>query len=180
MLEDWTPTARAFLERGLPMTITTNMAKRFTDEEVDVLSRFRSIEVSCDTSDAHLLARLRRGVRLERIEDNLARIRRACRDDFRGEPYLQISCTLTDLVVPGLPDLVRWAAAQGVHAVGLVNLVRHPDPPGAIAIKHPAEVDPRGAQRKIEEARAVAGELEIDFHTEPGLGDALEVALACR
>jgi MoaA/NifB/PqqE/SkfB family radical SAM enzyme len=175
MLPYWTGVTRQLLEHGLPLTLTTNLAKRMSDDEVDVLSRFRALKVSVDTTDAELQGRLRRNVRLERIEETLRRVVERCRADYRDLPYIQISCTVVDSVVGGLPDLVRWSVAQGAHGLGLVNLVRHPDPPDAMPILHPAEVDAAAALAKIEESRALATELGLDFETEPGLMESLEV-----
>ena len=176
VLPDWTRAVRVLLDRGFPVTLTTNLAKRFSEEEIEVLTRFRSLEISCDSADAGLLAELRRGVWLEVVEENLARVLKAAREGYRDPPYLNISCTLTDVAVPGLPDLVRWAAAQGAHAVGLVNVECYPVPPGAIRFRHPAEADPEEARARISQARELAADLGLNLTIEPGLSDALKGA----
>src|SRR6187549_200694 len=71
MLKHWTHVTRKLLDQGLPLTLTSNFAKRMSDDEIDVLSRFRALKISIDSTDATLLDELRRGVKLERLEDNL-------------------------------------------------------------------------------------------------------------
>ena len=41
MLAHWTSVAKRLLAEGLPLTLTTNLAKRMSDEECDVLGRLR-------------------------------------------------------------------------------------------------------------------------------------------
>ncbi|MCK6446438.1 MAG: radical SAM protein [Planctomycetes bacterium] len=172
MLPHWTKTAKLLLERGFAVTTNSNFAKEFSDDEIDVLSRFRSLEISCDIADAELLPRVRRGCRLERIEANLARIVATCEREFRELPHLNISATLTDLTMHGLPDLVRWAHARRCHALEVVNLERYPAPPGGLAWRHPSEADPERMLALIEEARGVARELGFTFRVQQGLIDA--------
>lgn len=178
MLPHWTRTARLLMERGFAVTTNSNFAKQFSDEEIDVLSRFRSLEISCDIADPELLPRVRRGCRLERIESNIARVIAACRRDFRELPHLNISATLTDLTMHGLPDLVRWAIAQGAHAMEVVNLERYPAPPGVIEWKHPSEADPARMLALIEESRAIAEPAGFVFRVQQGLIDACLLAVA--
>jgi MoaA/NifB/PqqE/SkfB family radical SAM enzyme len=180
MLRHWAAAARTLLARGLPLTITSNFAKRFGDEEIEVLARFRALKISVDSADAALLEELRRGVRLERVEQNMARIVQHCRATFREPPFLHISCTLTDANVPGLCELVRWSVRHEAQALALVNLVRHPDTPGALPVRHPAEVDPAAALAQIERAGALARELGLRFDVDAGLADALQEGLRCR
>lgn len=176
MLAHWTGVAKRLLAEGLPLTLTTNLAKRMSDEECDVLGRLRSLKVSLDSADAELLEKLRRGVRLARVEDNLARIFERCREQRRDPPFLQLSCAASDVAVEGLPDLVRWAAAHGARSVDLVNFVRHEAPPDTLPLRHPSAGDPRRALARLEEARSVAADLGLAMSVEQGLIDALEDA----
>ncbi|MEY2806672.1 MAG: radical SAM protein [Planctomycetia bacterium] len=175
MLRDWTRVARLLLDRGLTVTITSNFAKRFSDEEIDTLARFRAVKISVDTTDADLQFQLRRGLKLDKLTDNLDRLVAYCEANFIEKPFLHISCTITHLNMPLVPDLVRWTHARKAHALALVNLVRHPDVEGAVKILHPSEVDPLGALRAIDEAQIIADELGVRFDMEPGLVDSLEV-----
>jgi hypothetical protein len=108
----------------------------------------------------------------------MCRVIEHCRDRGRDLPFLQISCTLSDVVVPGLRDLVHWSASHGAHGIGFVNLVRHEQPPGTIAYRHPSEVDPAGALAELREARRLGHELGLEIRVVPGLEDSLKDA--CR
>jgi len=178
MLAHWTQVARRLLGEGLALTLTTNLAKRMSDEECDVLGRLRALKVSLDSADAQTLEKLRRGVRLARVEENLARIFERCREQRRDPPFVQLSCAASDVAVEGLPDLVRWAAAHGARSVDLVNFVRHDAPPDTLPLRHPSLGDPRRALARLDEARAVAADLGLSMSVEQGLIDALEDACA--
>ena len=181
MLRDWAQTARKLAERGLALTITSNLAKSFDDGEIDVLSRMQAVKISIDSADEVSLARLRRGAKLHIIESNLQRIVQRCRDEFRELPYLHLSCTVTDVNVSHLADLVRWAHRQHAHAVGLLNLVRYPQVAGAIPTRHPVEVDAAAARRHVADAQRAADELGIRFDMEPGFVESLrEAGDPCR
>jgi MoaA/NifB/PqqE/SkfB family radical SAM enzyme len=178
MLPGWEKSAQLLMQRGFAVTTNSNFMKRYSDEEIDTLSRFRSLEISVDTCDPELLPVVRRGVRLDRVEESMARIVAACEDDCRELPYLNISCTLTDLCIDGVPDLVRWAVKHRAHAMEVVNLERYPTPAKAEAFMHPSEADPARTLAKLGEARAVAAELGLIFRVQQGLIDACEGALA--
>lgn len=178
MLADWVQSAKTLLGRGFAVTTNTNLAKEFSDEEIDTLSRFRSLEISCDIADAEILGRVRRGVRLDRIENAMDRIVAACERDFRDLPHLAISCTLTDHCIDGLPELVRWAVRHRAHSMEVVNLERYPSPSEKITFLHPSEADPARTLKRIAEARQVAEELGFVFRVQQGLIDACEVALS--
>ena len=62
------------IEHKIPLHIISNLTLSFSDEEIDTLSRFRDIEVSCDTADPELFARIRRGGTLKSLESNIRRI----------------------------------------------------------------------------------------------------------
>jgi len=143
-----------------------------------VLGRMRSLKVSLDTADAELLEKLRRGVRMARLEENLARVLERCRDQRREPPFVQISCAASDVAVEGLPDLVRWASAHGARSVDLVNFVAYEAPPDTLPLCHPSVADPRRALARLCEARSLAAELGLAMSVEQGLIDSLEAACA--
>lgn len=178
MLPGWVELARLLTESGVPVTLTSNLARPYESRELEALSRLMRLTVSCDSSDPALYARLRRGGRLEQLEQNLDAIRGAAR--VRGErgPRIAINCTFSHLVVAGLPELVRWAARKDLDAVALTNLVVYPGLPGKLVLRHPAQVDPLGTQRSVAEARRIARELGLDFYTMGGLDEDLERAAA--
>ncbi|MCC7012042.1 MAG: radical SAM protein [Planctomycetes bacterium] len=178
MLPGWVELARLLTESGVPVTLTSNLARPYESRELEALSRLMRLTVSCDSSDPALYARLRRGGRLEQLEANLDAIRNAARARGERGPRIAINCTFSHLVVAGLPELVRWAARKDLDAVALTNLVVYPGLPGKLVLRHPAQVDPLGTQRSVAEAQRIARELGLDFYTMGGLDEDLERAAA--
>ncbi len=178
IIKGWERIASALVDERITVSLTTNLSRRFREEEIDAISRMRSVTVSCDTSDPELFAELRRGSRLERVEENLVQVQTAARSQGRVPPYLALNCTFVDRVVDGLPDLVRWGAARGIQCVSVTNLVVYPDSPSGPACRHPADVDPSRALERLEEARRTALDLGLDFNVMDGLREVLEEAQA--
>ncbi len=170
IVKGWAQMARDLVERGCPLSITTNLAKRLNDDEVDVLSEFALITVSCDSADPEVFAELRHGGKLEKVEENLRRIFEACERHPERRPYVGINCVLSDKNVEGLPDLVAWAADRGCASVSLTHLVIH-DALIENAPAHPGTVD--GAAESVERSRRLAEERGIDFNVMGGLADAI-------
>lgn len=173
IVRNWEVLARELMEDGHRLSLTSNLAIPLRDEELAVISRMERVTVSLDTSDPDLLARLRRGSRLEKIEANLRRIREGER-----RPYVAINCTFTDQVMEGLPALVEWAAAHDLQCVALTNLVEYPTIDPGMVVRHPAEADPVRALALVRQARERATQLGLDFHAMDGLQELLVEASA--
>jgi len=178
LVRGWQLLAREFLRRGLPLSLTTNLSKKFSAEEINVLCELTRITVSCDTTDPELFAKLRRGSKLDAMERNLRAIVDTCRARKRQQPYIALNCTVMQQNIGGLVDVVRWALAHKISCVSLVNLVRYPPLEGVMTPQHPADVDPQGALEKIAEARRVAREEGLDFNSMGGLETELRAALS--
>jgi MoaA/NifB/PqqE/SkfB family radical SAM enzyme len=178
LVRGWQLLAREFLRRGLPLSLTTNLSKKFSAEEINVLCELTRITVSCDTTDPELFAKLRRGSKLDAMERNLRAIVDTCRNRKRQQPYIALNCTVMQQNIGGLVDVVRWAIAHEISCVSLVNLVRYPPLEGVMTPQHPADVDPQGALEKIAEARRVAREEGLDFNSMGGLETELKAALS--
>jgi MoaA/NifB/PqqE/SkfB family radical SAM enzyme len=169
LVRGWHLLAREFLRRGLPLSLTTNLSKRLSFDELQVLCEFSRITVSCDTTDPELFAKLRRGSRLDAVQRNLKSIVDTSRSRKRQKPYIALNCTVMQETIGGLVELVRWAARHGVSCVSLTNLVRYPALRGVMVPTHPADVDPSGALEKLEDARRAASTAGLDFNIMGGL-----------
>ncbi len=170
VLRRWTKLASSAIERGLPLSITTNLAKRLTDVEARLLSEFTHITVSCDTPDPETYAQLRRGGRLERIEENLEKLRRANARHPERRPYLAVNAVLSATTLGQLVDHVEWAAAQGAASLSLTHLVRH-EALDDLAPDHAKSIPDAAAT--VEAATRRAKELGLDFNVMGGLAEAL-------
>lgn len=114
IIKDWETYADRLADAGFRLHMTTNLAKRLTDAEIAVLSRFERILVSIDTVDAELLAQLRRGARLDMILANIAAIQYFA-NARRRNPQIAISCTVGDLSAPGILDMVDAMLGRGIR-----------------------------------------------------------------
>jgi molybdenum cofactor biosynthesis enzyme MoaA len=179
IVSGWHEFSRLLRDAGFAVEVTTNLSKVLAPEELVELSAMRSITMSCDTVDPELFARLRRPAKLERVEENVARLLSRLPPRGEGRPYLAINCTLNDRVVgiEGVQGLVRWASAREFDCVSLVNLVDYPSVDPNFPVRHPADVDPKAAIAEIEAARRLACELDVDFNVMGGLDFRLEEAL---
>lgn len=173
IVRDWERLARELLDDGHRLSLTSNLAIPLREIELQVIARMERVTVSLDTCDPELLAKLRRGSRLEKIEANLRRIREQARASGTLRPYVAINCTFTDRVVEGLPALVEWAAAHDLQCVALTNLVEYPDVDPSMPVRHPSETNPVRALEVVHLARERATQLGLDFHAMDGLQELL-------
>jgi MoaA/NifB/PqqE/SkfB family radical SAM enzyme len=121
-MSGWVEICRKLLAYRLPLVVTTNLAKNFTADEMDVMARLHTIMVSIDTADADLLKRMRRRVDLSRIVDNIQRIRATSARLDCPPPNFRFSCGLYDQNSLFVEDLARFAVSLDIKGVGFWNL----------------------------------------------------------
>jgi molybdenum cofactor biosynthesis enzyme MoaA len=160
MLPGWQQKVGGFVEH-FPVSMTTNLSKVYSEDELLTLARFKSINVSLDTADARALRQVRRSVDLDRIIANIALIReRAARIGAPG-PNLHIFCTVHDQNALHVEELARLAVSLKAHAVQFTRLVKYRDVEGATNV-HPvstmSEADRHKAREAIDGARALLEE----------------------
>lgn len=131
----WMSFCEPLLERGLRLTIISNLAKDFSAAEIGCLARFHAIQLSVDSADPLEVRTVRRKARLEHLLFNITRIRMAAREQQVRGPNIQFSCGVYDRNSAGLPDYARMAVAMKIHAVTFWNLVKYPDIPGAVNVQ---------------------------------------------
>ncbi len=115
----------------LRLRLISNFGREFKDSELDMLSRFDLVHVSCDTLDEQTYSWLRKGGRLPILLDNIRRLRERFSGDPGKDPKLAFNVTVTDMVVDKLEGLFRFAAANNmfVHLSALFVM------PGSISSK---------------------------------------------
>ncbi len=123
---DWVDICRPLLDGGLPLVMTTNLAKNYSQDELLALAQMDIIMVSIDTADAELLKRLRRRVDLRQIVTNINAIRATSIRVGRWGlgPAFEFSCGLYDQNSIVMEDFARFAVALGVQGVGFWNLTK--------------------------------------------------------
>ena len=177
MLAHWQDYCRLFFERGIGVRITSNFAKIFSDDEIDVLIHMQDITISIDTIDRAVLKSIRRRVDLRTILYNMQRVRLASVALDGRRPSFNWQCTLSDRVVFDLPAWVEMGLLNGVGTFTLCNLIEHKDLPEVLArenaplVRHVArmERDPLvAACASIRSAVARSREAGATFIIQPG------------
>ena len=105
----------------LRLRVISNFGKEFNDCELDTLARLDLVHISCDTLDADLYSRLRKGGRLPVLLENIRRLRKRFSGDPGRNPKLAFNITATDAIMDKLEGLFRFAAENGMF-VHMSNL----------------------------------------------------------
>jgi Radical SAM superfamily len=115
----WTQMCGRIIDRGFRPFIITNLAKNYSDEEVELLSRFSRIQVSLDSDDTELMRNIRKPARVEKIFDTLKRIRvAAVQRGARKRPEFTFSIGVYDPSIWTLEAFVgRIISNRSVKAV---------------------------------------------------------------
>lgn len=122
IVEGWTEVVLPLIDTGLPVGLTTNLAKDYSDEELGVLGRIHTIAVSIDTCDRELLRRMRRRVDVRQIVTNINRIRAAALD---RPPHFHFLSGLYDKNSPHLEEFARFAIALGVELMNFWQMGKY-------------------------------------------------------
>ena len=121
-LAGWDKICRSLLEQNLPLTLTTNLAKEYSEPELEVMARMKLIAVSIDSCDPDLVKRMRRKVDVRQIVMNIQMIRATALRLGDAPPSFGFSCGLYDQNSLHIENFARFAVALGVTSVGFWNL----------------------------------------------------------
>lgn len=117
MLPWWTEIAEPLLDSGYLLCLITNMKRKFTEHEVDILSRFVSISISCETSDPVMHRKIRRGGNLGNLVDNIRRIKN------KGTAvHLTLSAVCHNVFLDDALTFLDWAIDLGVKSMVVCNM----------------------------------------------------------
>lgn len=176
--KDWHRYCDTLLQHGLRLTITTNLAKNFSEAEIETLSRFALITISVDTVDPMLFAALRKGAKLGRILNNMKRIRECAEKDGRRAPELRWNCVVSSAVVSGLDRLVTAGCAAGVGGFVFTRYNEYghnvPGAPELLPVAEMPEHALPGAVASLQRAMRTAKALGAALRTEYGLMEQIE------
>ena len=150
----WDKIAAQLVACGIRVILTSNFAKRFSDEEVAVLSRLHHFYISIDSSDPGLMRRYRPKVRLDVMLDNLRRIREAASRESRPWPGLRFCTGLYDEVIPTVVDLARLAVELKVEHQIFWNQYVYPDVVDAPAVTPLSSLSAGGKLNAVHQIRA--------------------------
>lgn len=123
---DWLNIVEKILSMGFKwVRMITNLARHYTDEEFETLSKLESVQLSIDTADSELLKTIRRKVDLNTFIHNIIRIKIAAVSQRREPPILTFSCGVYDKNYKTLDGLVDLAIVLGVKGFTFWDLVVH-------------------------------------------------------
>ncbi len=172
--KDWHLYCNKMLNAGIPLHIISNFAREFSYEELKTLSRFKSIEISCDTNDPKLFRKMRRGADLKTLCLNILRLQMITIKEGRKSPNISFSCVVSDQNVLNLLDYVAFGKALGVTYFNFCNLTKYPDLEHTLNPKHITEM-PVELLHEVEASLTETFEFlessNIGFHFQQGLMD---------
>jgi MoaA/NifB/PqqE/SkfB family radical SAM enzyme len=123
--KDWVYLVQPILLLGINVRIQSNMAKVYSQIELETLACMKAITVSIDTSDRRLLRDVRRHVDVRHIVANISFIRAAAVKLLRKPPLFIFACGLYDKNSLYVEDLARLAISLDVKIVDFWNLLDH-------------------------------------------------------
>lgn len=129
-MKDWISLAQQIKEKNFKISLISNFAKLFSDEEIKMLVSFSSIAISMDSPDATITKHYRSKLRLEILTLNLIRIRAYCLKHELPLPALSIASTVGTPTLHTLPDLITFAHACGVNTVSITDVTECAGAPG--------------------------------------------------
>ncbi|MCP5048595.1 MAG: radical SAM protein [bacterium] len=174
--KNWHRHCNKMLDAGMPLHVISNFSKELSHDELKTLSKFKSIEISCDSNDPKLFKQLRRGADLRTLCLNIIRLRAIAAGNGQPPPGISFSCVVSDQNVLDLMEYVIFGKTLGVTHFNFCNLTKYPEIPGALNPNHITEM-PR---KQLEKARDTLTRVfqflhrsHIKFHFQQGLLDSL-------
>src|SRR5262249_7997803 len=113
-LEGWHRYVRKALDAGLIVTAVTNLSRGYSDEELDVFSRFASLTVSVDTTDPAIFRAIRRKADIKVVLTNIMQIRALALAQGRTPPDIIWNMIVHDQSAGRLGRSVCDGIAAGV------------------------------------------------------------------
>lgn len=95
------------------LSLVSNFGRRFSDSDLDILSRFFQIRISCDTLNPEKFSWLRPGGRLSLLLENLEKLRAKFKHGSE-KPKLFFIITESDAILDGLTDLAKFAVVRNI------------------------------------------------------------------
>jgi MoaA/NifB/PqqE/SkfB family radical SAM enzyme len=123
----WVAWCRRIIEAGHRPYIITNLAKQYTDVELEMLAEFRVIQVSLDSDDGEMMKRIRKAVHVEKVFEKIQRIRElASRRASSHVPRFWMSIGVYDPSIWTLERFVRRLVDMNISVITFWDLVEYP------------------------------------------------------
>jgi len=167
--QNWMEMCRKVLDTGYRPYIITNLAKGYSDEEVELLAKFACIQISLDSDDDDLMRKVRKAVRVDKVFETIQRIRDAAtRHNIHPKPVISFSIGLYDPSIWTLERFVDRLIAFGIRTITFWNLVEMPHQTQVRRLRH---LDAQHQIRAREILANVRRKLEIKYVNYVFVGD---------
>jgi hypothetical protein len=160
--EGWTNICFSLVDNGIPVCITSNLARAYSEKELEALACLDHIAISIDTNDRALLARMRRKVDVRQIVMNIIQVRQAALKMHRKPPAFGFICGLYEQNTLQMEDFARFAVAMGIRDVSFWNLDQYAYEGTDIPLEDRAmALDKLPPDRLVPRLRSIAEALDI-------------------
>lgn len=123
----WVAWCRRIIEAGHRPFIITNLAKHYTDAELELLAEFRVIQVSLDSDDGEMMKRIRKAVQVEKVFEIIQRIRETAASRASSHmPRFWMSIGVYDPSIWTLERFVGRLVGMDISMITFWDLVEYP------------------------------------------------------
>ncbi len=163
----------------IELSLTTNLSKKYTDAEIELLAEHKALRVSLETLDPELFAKIRKHGRLSLILENLDRIVKVIDAKGYNRSRVSISSVICNLTWQSITEVSRFAYQHGFnyHAN---NLELRPNSIGVhenllkpIEALEPEEKEQ--VRQILERAKFDARKYNAVFHTNAGMMNRIQI-----
>ncbi len=96
------------------MVMTTNFNRKFSEEEIDLLSQYYQLDISVESIDPKIYSFFRRNGNLELVLKNVDAVIAHCKNIGRKQPRITFHTVITDKSWSSLRALADYAYARGI------------------------------------------------------------------
>jgi sulfatase maturation enzyme AslB (radical SAM superfamily) len=122
----WKEWAVEILKTRSRPSIISNMAKHFSDEEINILAQFREIQISLDSHDEKMMVQIRKAVKPNHVFSQVERIKQsAILQGIGSSPTFSFSVGVYYPSIETMPEFMMELAKLKVKNVTFWNLVKY-------------------------------------------------------
>lgn len=123
---NWQKWANELLHLGKRPTIISNLAKNFSDTEINTLAQFREIQISLDSHDEKMMMQIRKAVKPSHVFRQIENINQsAVKQNISPLPIFTFSVGVYYPSIETMPEFMSELAKLKVKSVTFWNLVKH-------------------------------------------------------
>lgn len=149
--------------------LTTNLCKRYSDDEIRLLASHSHLRISLETLDEELFERIRVNGNLKLLLENIERINDMIQDEGLMKQHIAIDSVICNLTWKEIPDVSEFAYANG-YAYGANNYEKRPNSIGYISgelrmVEELQETEKEDIRQMLLTALEKAQKLGLSFST---------------